>query len=478
MDDHRQLTRNDQLLMKKTPPLIRSAAPVAGALLLSLTFTPVLHAQDWPQWRGINGAARVTDFKAPAAWLKGLAQKWKLPVGEGVATPALVGDRLYVFARQDGSEVTRCLDATTGKELWQEKYDSLGATGPAQGFSGPRSSPVVSQGKVVTVGVRGMVSCLDAATGKLLWRKDDFQAWPNFFVSSSPLVVDGMVVAQLGGRENGALIAYDLATGVEKWRWNSGNPSYASPAVVNVDGVKLIVAQTESKLAAVGAADGKVVWESAPAATPDAPGGSPGGPGGRGGRGGGRDYKAVTPAADGVVIYVTGRNNKALKFEKSAAGIVVRELWSNEEKPSQFGSPVVKAGAVFGLSAANELFSLDAQTGKLLWSGALAPVAAPEAPREGAASGSAGPGGPGGRGGPGGGRMGGGAGYGSVVDAGSVMLALTPASELIAFAPSREAFNELARIKVAESPTHAYPVASGNRVFIKDRDSVALWTIE
>jgi outer membrane protein assembly factor BamB len=476
------LTGNNRQLMNTPRLLIHSAAPVAGALLLSLTFNSGLRAQDWPQWRGANGAARVADFKAPASWPKALSQKWKLAVGDGVATPALVGDRLYVVARQDGSEVTRCLDATTGKELWQEKYDSLGATGPAQGFSGPRSSPVVTPGKVVTVGVRGTVSCLDAATGKLVWRKDDFQAWPNFFVSSSPLVVEGLVVAQLGGRENGALVAYDLASGDEKWRWNGGNPSYASPALVTVGAAKVIVVQTEARLAAVNAADGKLVWESAPAVTADAPGGPPGGPGGRGGRGGGRDYKATTPAVDGAVVYVTGRTNKALKFEASAAGIVVKELWSNEEKPSQFVSPVVKAGTVFGLSAANELFGLDAQTGKLLWSGALSPAspvaAAPDSPREGAAGGPGGPGGPGGRGGPGGGRMGGGAGYGSVVDAGSVMLALTPASELIAFAPSREAYHELARIKVAESPTHAYPVVSGNRVFIKDRDSVALWTIE
>jgi hypothetical protein len=74
--------------------------------------------------------------------------------------------------------------------------------------------------------------------------------------------------------------------------------------------------------------------------------------------------------------------------------------------------------------------------------------------------------------------MDGGGGYGSLVDAGSVMLALTPNSELLAFEPSREAFKVLARIKVADSPTHAYPIASDNRLFIKDRDSVMLWTIE
>jgi hypothetical protein len=68
-------------------------------------------------------------------------------------------------------------------------------------------------------------------------------------------------------------------------------------------------------------------------------------------------------------------------------------------------------------------------------------------------------------------------GFGSIVDAGSVLLALTPSMELIAFQPSDKEYSELARIKVASTPTYAYPVVSGNRIFIKDQDSLTLWTI-
>ena len=107
-------------------------------------------AQDWPQWRGANRDAKAGDFKAPKSWPKELTKKWKTAVGDGVATPALVGNRLYVFSRQDGNEITRCLDAATGTEIWQEKYESLGASGPAASYSGPRSSPAVAGGKVVT----------------------------------------------------------------------------------------------------------------------------------------------------------------------------------------------------------------------------------------------------------------------------------------------------------------------------------------
>jgi outer membrane protein assembly factor BamB len=72
----------------------------------------------------------------------------------------------------------------------------------------------------------------------------------------------------------------------------------------------------------------------------------------------------------------------------------------------------------------------------------------------------------------------GGSGYGSLVDAGPLLFALTPASQLIAFAPGGATYTELARIKVADSPTQAYPILSGKRVFTKDQDSVTLWTVE
>ncbi len=64
------------------------------------------------------------------------------------------------------------------------------------------------------------------------------------------------------------------------------------------------------------------------------------------------------------------------------------------------------------------------------------------------------------------------------MDAGSVLLALTPGSELIAFQPNGKEYTELARIKVADSPTYAYPIVSGNRIFIKDQEAVTLWTLE
>ena len=78
-------------------------------------------AQDWPQWRGPNRDGKVTGFTAPPTWPQELKQKWSVNVGQGDSTPALVADKLYVFTRRGDEEVTTCLEAGTGKELWNEK---------------------------------------------------------------------------------------------------------------------------------------------------------------------------------------------------------------------------------------------------------------------------------------------------------------------------------------------------------------------
>ncbi|OAI54043.1 hypothetical protein AYO44_03940 [Planctomycetaceae bacterium SCGC AG-212-F19] len=397
---------------------------VAGFAMGSL---PALGG-DWPQWRGPNRDAKAAGFDAPKSWPKELTQKWKVPVGDGVATPALVGDKLYVFARQGGNEVTRCLDAATGKELWQDKYEAQGATGPAAGFAGPRSSPAVADGKVVTLGVRGTLSCLDAATGTKLWRKDEFKGAPRFFTSSSPIVVDGLCIAQLGGESSGAIVAYELATGNEKWKWTGDGTAYASPALLTLGDAKMIVGETARKIVGLGLVDGKLLWETPFAVT------------------GARGYNAATPMVDGqTVLYSgSGRGTKAVKIEKQGDVFAAQEFWSNGENSVQYNTPVLKNGLIFGLSAGDSFFCINAETGKTLWTASIR------------------------------GRKG----YGSIVDAGPVLLGLTPNAQLLVFEPSDKEYKLVVSYKVADGETYAYPVVTGNRIFIKDKDTVTLWTLE
>lgn len=383
--------------------------------------------QDWPQWRGPHRDGKVTGFSSPQTWPAALTQKWKTTVGLGDATPALVGDRLYVSARQGGDEVALCLDAANGKELWQDKNAAPTVTGAAGSHPGPRSSPAVAEGKVVTLGVGGVLSCLEADTGKVAWRKDEFPGVvPQFSAAMSPVIVDGMCIAHLGGKDNGAVMAFDLATGNLKWKWTGAGPAYASPVLMTVQGTNLIVVQTEKNLVGVSVAEGKLLWE---VPTPLQA----------------RAQNAVTPIIDGdVVIYSgQGRGTKAVKIEKQGDGFAAKELWKNEDLGTGFNTPVLKDGQLFGVSDRGNFFCLKAPTGEVLWTDTTRRDR-----------------------------------FAAVLDAGSAILALPGNSELIAFKPSDKQYEELARITVSDTPTYAHPVVAGKRIFIKDKDTVTLWTVD
>ena len=399
-------------------------------VVLSATASAV--ALDWPQWRGSNRDAKVTGFTAPETWPQELSQKWKVPVGDGVSTPALVGDRLYVFTRHKADEVVRCLDANTGREIWKDQYESEPPDGASDRYPGPRSSPTVADGKVVTYGARGVLSCYDTETGKVIWRKSEYtDSLPRFYTSSSPIVVEGLCIAQLGGEKAGAIVAYDLASGEVSWKWAGDGTAYASPVLLAMGGTSIVIAETDDNIVGLEFSTGQVVWETPYAVS-------------------GRGYNAATPVLDGQTIIYTGSNRGAIaaQFSKQGDSLTTQELWNNQDNSVQYNTPVLKDGLLYGLSKSNVLFCINAKTGKTMWTDTVLA----------------------------GGR--GRGGYGSIVDAGSVLFALTPAAQLIVFQPSDTEFKQIASYKVSDGGTYAYPIVAGNRVFVKDAESVTLWSID
>jgi outer membrane protein assembly factor BamB len=393
---------------------------VVGASYLVLSAA----AQDWPQWRGSNRDGAVRGVAVPTKWPRTLKEEWNLPVGEGYASPVGVGGKVYVFTRQKDCEIVRCIDLAGGKEIWRsEPCPAHCKAGPgAPGDVKTRATPTVADGRVFTLGVTEILSCLDAKTGHLLWRKRSL-GYPTYGASASPLVLDGLCVAQVG---KGGLTAFDVATGEIKWAYDDviGGPGYGSPILVEMAGARQIVTVTQNCYLGVAAATGKLLWRL-PVPRWDL-------------------QQCITPVPykDLLIVADSGEPLRAIRLERSGNEITAREAWKAKGHTSNgyhTSSPLLAGNWVLGFSGhkAGHLFCLDAATGQTLWQSE--------------------------------GRLGGRpSGHASLVNLGSVWLALTSNGHLTVLQASGTACEPIAEYRVAEQGTEAYPVFLGYRILIKD----------
>jgi outer membrane protein assembly factor BamB len=407
--------------MKKTRMLIS-----AVTLFLFLSFNSS-YAQDWPQFRGISRDCRVEGFKAPSVWPSEIKPEWKVTVGFGDATPALSANRIYLHTRQGDQEVVLCLDAKSGKELWKDQYPCIAVTGAATSHPGPRSTPAVAGGKVITLGVSAILSCYDATSGKLLWRRDNpGGAVPQFFTGMSPIVADNMCIVHLGTKDNGEILALDINTGKEKWKWSGDGPAYASPSVMKTENKSHLIFITEKNLLALDLSDGKQAWQ---VATPLQQ----------------RFFNSASPVIDGNVVYYTGQGTgtKAVKIEKSGNNYTVKELWSNPEVGTKWNTPVLKNGYLYGFSDQKRIFCLNAATGQTAW---VNDVVNSD--------------------------------FSTLVDCGTLLTGLTSTGNLIVFKPEPNAYSEVAKVKVAETTVYAFPIISGDQIYVKDAETLMLYKLK
>ena len=386
-------------------------------------------AQDWPQWRGVNRDGQVTGFKAPQTWPQQLPQVWKVSIGLGDATPALVKNRIYAFGKLGDKEVLQCLDASNGKQLWQsEGYPSAPTEGPANSHPGPRSSVSVSDGKVVTVGAWGDVECFDASTGKLLWRNEEFKGKvPQFYTGMSPLIDGGVCFTHLGGPQTGTFVAFNLSTGAIKWRIDGEGPAYGSPILMNIAGTKQIVFQSMTKLVSFDISDGKQLWEFAtPAGT-------------------GRVMNATSPTQNLNKVYFTGLNNgfSAIEINKAGSSFTANKLWTNPDISTGFSTPILKDGFLYGITADSKLFSINANNGQTGW--------VDTTPLQ---------------------RL------GSLINTGKEIIVLSSNSTLLVFTPNGQKFEQVALIKLDGADYYAHPILSASNIIIKDKDSLTMYALK
>jgi outer membrane protein assembly factor BamB len=402
-----------------------------AVLILGLGGAASRLSADWPQWRGPNRDGVVRGVAVPRKWPKTLKEQWRVEVGEGIASPVVVGGNVYVFSRQKEHEVVLCLDLQSGAEKWRsEPYPAPFQPHPAAASfrKYPRSTPTVADGRIFTLGVSGILSCLDAGTGKRLWRKDFSKHYPAYGASTSPLVADGLCIVHVGdGAKSGGLTAFDVKTGDVKWQYADGSgPPYGSPILVDLAGERQVATFTSWNFLGVSAATGKRLWQV------DAPFDG--------------QERCMTPVLykDLLIFAEYKKPPRAICLEKGASGITAKDVWKANGLRLYYSSPVLAGDLLFGFSVRDGcFFCVDARSGKTLWE------------NDGRVAGNA-----------------------SILSAGSVLLFLTDRGQLLVVRPSATAFEPIAEYRVSDTPTHAHPVFLGDRILIRDATTLRSFRIE
>jgi len=388
---------------------------------------------DWPQWRGPARDGLASGLTPKASWPETLTPGWKLKVGTGHSSPIVSGDRVYQFSREGENEVVRALDLASGRELWRQAYPVAYEMNPAASDhgKGPKSTPVLADGRLVTFGITGVLSAWNAADGRLLWRKS-FEtshraSSPAFGAAMSPVVESGRVIAHVGGDGDGALVSLDAASGAPVWSWKGDGPGYASPVVATFEGVRQVVTQSQNALVAVAADTGALLWKL-PLRTP-------------------YEQNSVTPIVSGGLVVYSGLDLPltAARPVKKGAAFTLETAWTNPDVASYLSTPVLDGGRLYGLShrKKGQWFCVDAASGRTLWlsDGRKAESAA------------------------------------ILAGAGVLFLLDTDGSMTLA-AADPAAFRPLRKWSVASSATWAHPVVLDTGLLVKDVDSLAFLRIK
>lgn len=391
--------------------------------LSALLAAPALQAGDWPQILGPHRDGVAVDETLSERWpASGPQEVWKVPVGQGFAGVAVVDSVVYVFHRRGNEEIVEARDAATGDIVWSRPFPCR-YRGGYSSDSGPRCVPVVSGERVFVFGVEGALRCLQVSDGEEVWSRetaDDFSAPDGYFgAGSSPVLYDGRVIVNVGGRQDAAVVAFSAADGETLWQSVDDAASYSSPIVTTVAGVDHALVVTRYHLVSLNPGDGAVRFRF--------PFGMRG-----------PTVNGATPVVVDDHVFVSSSYRVGSAWASIGAG-GDRPTRSGEELlATQYATPIQLDGLLYAVDGRQDMGAatvkcLDPAQQKVLWEQ-------------------------------------GGFDYGSMIRVGQELLFLTCGGELIRIAADSTDYRELDRATVLK-PTprgHRLPAISNGRLFVRD----------
>jgi outer membrane protein assembly factor BamB len=388
-------------------------------------------AADWPQWLGPTRDAASTEVVAP--WKESPKVLWRQPVGEGNSSPVVSGGRLFVHAKvkdKDEEEVA-AYDKDIGKLLWRSPC----ARGPFKSLygNGPRATPSAAGGWLFTFGITGVLTCFDSQSGKQVWQVDtlrQFKATNLFFgMACSPLVVDGRVLVNVGGK-GASVVAFDVAEGKVAWQALDDRASYSSPIILGEGTERQVIFLTQQGLVSLNPQNGSLYWRF-PLVDK-------------------LFESSTTPVKAGDLLMASSitYGSVGLRLETKEGKPQATQEWMNEALTCYFATPVaVKQDYLYvvtgtkpippPLSPKATLHCIEAKSGKELW----------QRPKVGKY-------------------------HATLLRTGDdKLLMLEEAGDLVLLEPSSREYKELARSKVC-GETWAHPALCDGRLYVRDDKEV------
>jgi outer membrane protein assembly factor BamB len=412
---------------KDAPPSAPAAAPATLATPAAPKIAAAPAAETPAEWPGFRGPGRdgvVHGVRIETDWAKSPPVAiWRRAIGPGWSSVAVHGDLLYTQEQRGDYELVSCYRVSTGEPVWRHRdavrfYESNGG-------AGPRGTPTLSHGRVFSLGATGLLNALDARSGAVMWSRnaatDTNRKIPEWGISSSPLVVDDIVVVAV----TGTLAAYDVASGTPRWTGPQHGGSYSSPQLATIDGVPQILILSAPGVVSVAPADGTLLWEHS-------------------WEGGAIVQPAITE--DGGVLInamsaMGGVATRRLAVTHGSGGWTVTERWTSNGLKPFYNDFVVHKGHAYGFDG-NILACIDLEDGKRKWKG---------------------------------GRYGNG--QLVLLPDQDLLLVTSEDGELALVKATPDQFTELARIPALNSKTWNHPVLVGDRLFVRNGEEMAAFRL-
>lgn len=391
-----------------------------------------LQPTDWPCFRGLKRDGQVHGVSIATDWnVNPPKELWRHRVGPGWSSFAVIGPRVFTQEQRGNQELVVCYEANTGAEVWSHSNETR-FTEVVAG-AGPRATPTFHEGRIYSCGANGDLNCLDAESGKLIWKRnivaDTTAKVPQWGYSSSPLISHNIVSVFAGGPDGKSLVAYHIEGGELAWTSGTGLLSYCSPEAVVIDDVEQILFPTEDGLTSFDPATGKVLWlHEWPA------------PG---------IARVAQPALVGKneILIGTGMNLglRRITVTKSGDTWSTTENWTSREIKPYFNDFVISKDHIYGFDGPI-FMSLNASDGKKTWK-----------------------------------TRGSGKGYGTgqvlLLADQHLLLVLTELGEIALVEANPAEFREIAKIPAINGKTWNHPVISGRTLFVRNGEEAAAFEL-